>query len=69
MTVKEKQEFEANFNCIGHFLIEQFEKADAKKRKKIGLLIGNVNYMYKYTNKLETKLITIKYGKDKGSNS
>lgn len=65
MTVKEKQEYEANFNCIGHFLVEQFEKSDSKKRKKISKLMHNITFMYKYTNKLETKLINIKYEKQK----
>ena len=63
MTIREKQLYEAHFNNIGHFLINAYEKADKKKRFKISPLIINLNQMYMYTNKLETRLIKQKLNK------
>lgn len=60
-TIKEKQIFEAHFNCIGHFLVNAYEKADKRKKKKISVLMKNLNEMYMYTNKLEVKLLKNKY--------
>jgi hypothetical protein len=63
MTIREKQLYEAHFNNIGHFLINAYEKADKNKRSKISPLIINLNQMYMYTNKLETRLIKQKLNK------
>lgn len=65
MIIKQKQLYEANFNCIGYFLLDSFEKCeDRRKRKVISNLIKNLNEMYMYTNKLEIKLITNEYIKE-----
>jgi hypothetical protein len=63
MKIKDKQIFEAHFNCIGHFLVEAYENAPKVKRKKISILMKNLSEIYKYTNRLETKLIKQKYEK------
>ena len=55
MTIIQKQVFESNFNMIGYFLKEAYEKAKGKKKKEISNLIGNINEMYLYTNMLETE--------------
>ena len=58
MTLKQKQDYEANFNCIGYFLVDAFEKCNNRqKRKKLSKLMKNLNVMYSYTNQLETRLI------------
>ena len=54
MTLLQKKVYEANFNYIGVFLKEAFEKTqDTKKNKEIGNLIKCINQMYIYTNQLE----------------
>jgi hypothetical protein len=56
--IKQKQEYEANFNYIGHFLLDSFERCeDRAKRKKISNLIKSLNVMYMYTNRIEVELI------------
>jgi hypothetical protein len=61
MTIKDKQKFEAHFNCIGHFLVNAYEKSNKTKRKRISVLMNNLTQMYVYTNKLEVKLLKIKH--------
>ena len=51
----QKQVFESNFNMIGYFLKDAFEKAEGAKKKQIANLIGNINQMYIYANMLETE--------------
>ena len=54
MTLLQKKVYEANFNYIGVFLKEAYEKTqDTKKNKEINNLIKCVNQMYIYTNQLE----------------
>lgn len=55
MTIIQKQVFESNFNMIGYFLKDAFEKAEGAKKKQIANLIGNINQMYIYANMLETE--------------
>ena len=55
MTIVQKQVYESNFNMIGYFLKEAYEKSTGAKKKQIANLIGNINQMYLYTNMLETE--------------
>jgi len=55
MTIVQKQVYESNFNMIGYFLKEAYEKSEGAKKKQIANLIGNINQMYLYTNMLETE--------------
>ncbi len=56
MTLLQKKVYQANFNYIGVFLTEAFEKTqDTKKNKEIGNLIKCINQMYIYTNQLEVE--------------
>jgi hypothetical protein len=58
MTLLQKQVYNANFNYIGQFLKDAFEKTkdiDTKKNKEINNLIKAVNQMYIYTNQLEVE--------------
>ena len=55
MTIVQKQVFESNFNMIGYFLKDAYEKAEGEKKKQIANLIGNINQMYIYANMLETE--------------
>lgn len=55
MNILQKQVYECNFNMIGSFLKEAYEKAEGKKKQQILSLIGNINQMYIYTNILETE--------------
>ena len=55
MTIIQKQVYESNFNMIGYFLKEAYEKSTGAKKKQIANLIGNINQMYLYTNMLETE--------------
>ncbi len=56
MTLLQKKVYQANFNYIGVFLKEAFEKTqDTKKNKEIGNLIKCINQMYIYTNQLEVE--------------
>ena len=55
MTIIQKQIFESNFNMIGYFLKDAYEKAEGAKKKQIANLIGNINQMYIYANMLETE--------------
>ena len=54
MTIVQKQVYESNFNMIGYFLKDAYEKSTGAKKKQIANLIGNINQMYLYTNMLET---------------
>jgi len=54
MTLLQKKVYQANFNYIGVFLKDAYEKTqDTKKNKEINNLIKCVNQMYMYTNQLE----------------
>jgi hypothetical protein len=66
MTLLQKKVYEANFNYIGVFLKEAFEKTqDTKKNKEIGNLIKCINQMYIYTNQLEIEhMINKRYLED-----
>lgn len=55
MTIVQKQVYESNFNMIGYFLKDAYEKSTGAKKKQIANLIGNINQMYLYTNMLETE--------------
>jgi hypothetical protein len=58
MILKQKQEYEANFNLIGYFLLDAFERCEDRiKRKKISNLIKSLNIMYMYTNRIEMESI------------
>ena len=54
MTIVQKQVYESNFNMIGYFLKEAYEKSTGAKKKQIANLIVNINQMYLYTNMIET---------------
>lgn len=68
MTLLQKKVYEANFNYIGVFLKEAYEKTkdiDPKKNKEIGNLIKCINQMYIYTNQLEIEhMINKRYLED-----
>jgi len=54
MTLLQKKVYQANFNYIGVFLKDAYEKTqDTKKNKEINNLIKCINQMYMYTNQLE----------------
>jgi hypothetical protein len=54
MTLLQKKVYQANFNYIGEFLKDAYEKTqDTKKNKEINNLIKCINQMYIYTNQLE----------------
>lgn len=58
MILKQKQEYEANFNFIGYFFLDAFERCEDRiKRKKISNLIKSLNFMYMHTNRIEVELI------------
>jgi len=60
MTLLQKQVYQANFNYIGVFLKEAFDKTkdtDTKKNKEISNLIKCINQMYIYTNQLEVEVM------------
>lgn len=54
MTLLQKKVYQANFNYIGVFLKDAYEKTQGtKKNKEINNLIKCINQMYMYTNQLE----------------
>ncbi len=54
MTLLQKKVYQANFNYIGEFLKDAYEKTqDTKKNIEINNLIKCINQMYIYTNQLE----------------
>lgn len=58
MTLLQKKVYEANFNYIGVFLKDAFEKTkDKKKNKEIHNLIKCINQMYIYTNQIEIEVM------------
>lgn len=68
MTIVQKQVYESNFNMIGYFLKEAYEKSTGAKKKQIANLIGNINQMYLYTNMLETENHILKSREDEVNN-
>jgi len=68
MTIVQKQVYESNFNMIGYFLKEAYEKASGAKKKQIANLIGNINQMYLYTNMLETENYILQSREDEVNN-
>jgi hypothetical protein len=68
MTIVQKQVYESNFNMIGYFLKEAYEKSTGAKKKQIANLIGNINQMYLYTNMLETENYILQSREDEVNN-
>lgn len=64
MDLIQKQIFESNFNMIGYFLKDAYEKTKGDKKKQIGELIGSINKMYMYANMLETENHILKSRED-----
>tara|TARA_R100001510_G_C7655220_1_gene214267 strand:+ start:4297 stop:4566 length:270 start_codon:yes stop_codon:yes gene_type:complete len=57
MDLLRKQIYEVNFNAIGNFLKDSYEKSKGNKRKTVLSLIKNINEMYMYTNGVDNELL------------